>query len=54
VEKLREPASLLLLRDDPLGEERPLGRVGAQSIIASRRAIATACVRVSASSFERM
>ena len=54
VEQLGEPAPLSLLGEDPLGEKRSLGVVGAQSIIASRSAIATACVRVSASSFARM
>src|SRR5204862_90351 len=48
-----DPAPLVLLRcDQALGE---LLLVGAgQSMIASRSAIATACVRVSASSFVRM
>jgi hypothetical protein len=54
VEELREAATLLLLREEPLGEERPLRVVCGQSIIASRSAMATACVRVSASSFARM
>jgi hypothetical protein len=37
------------------GCDQPVERVAvAQSMIASRRAIATACVRVSASSFVRM
>ena len=57
VEEEREPPPLVLLGGDQLfGEPCPFGRVvlGAQSMIASRNAIATACVRVSASSFARM
>jgi len=54
VEELGEPPALLLLGEDPLPQEGALGLVGGQSIIASRSAIATACVRVSASSFARM
>ena len=41
VQQLSEPAALLLLREDPLGEEGALGVVR-QSIIASRSAMATA------------
>ncbi len=54
MEELRDAPALLLLRQHALGEERSLGLVHGQSIIASRSAIATACVRVSASSFARM
>jgi hypothetical protein len=53
VEQLSEPAALLLLRENPFREKRALGVVG-QSIIASRSAMATAWVRVSASSLARM
>jgi len=54
VDQLGDTAALLLLGEHALGEERSLGVVRRQSIIASRSAIATACVRVSASSFARM
>src|SRR2546428_57562 len=60
VQEERKPAPLVLLGGDQLlGEARLLGGVsldvrGRQSIIASRSAIATACVRVSASSLVRM
>ena len=54
VEELRESSAFLLLGQDPLGEEGALGVVRGQSIIASRSAMATAWVRVSASSFARM
>jgi hypothetical protein len=50
VELLRDPSPLGPLREQPLGEQM----VVAQSIIASRSAMATACVRVSASSLARM
>ena len=53
VEQLGEPAALVPLRAQPLARGG-VGRGFAQSIIASRSAIATACVRVSASSFARM
>ena len=53
VDQLGEPAALVALGAEPLGERPAAGVVG-QSIIASRNAIATACVRVSASSFARM
>ena len=54
--RLGAVAPLLLLGEDALGKERPLGLFSSagQSIIASRSAMATACVRVSASSFARM
>jgi len=62
VDQFAEAPALVLLGDEPLVERRPRVLVGArrvaerggQSIIASRSAIATACVRVSASSFTRM
>src|SRR5207342_2179168 len=54
VEQLGEPPAFLLLSEDPLRDEGSFGVVGRQSMIASRSAIATACVRVSASSFARM
>ena len=50
VELLGDPPPLGPLGEQPLGEQV----VVAQSIIASRSAMATACVRVSASSFARM
>ena len=50
VELLCDPSSLRTLRKETLGDEM----VAAQSIIASRSAMATAWVRVSASSFARM
>ena len=53
VDQLGEPPPLVALGAEPLRERPALGVVG-QSIIASRKAIATACVRVSASSFVRM
>ena len=53
VDQLGQPAPLVALGAEPLGE-RPAVGVVRQSIIASRRAIATAWVRVSASSFVRM
>src|SRR4029079_355301 len=49
VQEERDAPPLVLLRRDQAVEP-----VVAQSMIASRRAIATACVRVSASSFVRM
>ena len=54
VDQLGEPPSLVALGAKPLGERPAVGVVVGQSIIASRSAIATACVRVSASSFVRM
>ena len=55
MDQLGKPPPLVALGTEPL-RERPAFGVGrvAQSIIASRNAIATACVRVSASSFVRM
>ncbi len=53
VQELSESPALLLLGENPFGETRALGVVG-QSIIASRSAMATAWVRVSASSLARM
>ena len=53
VDELGESAPLVSLGTKPF-DERSAVRVVRQSIIASRRAIATACVRVSASSFVRM
>ncbi len=53
MEELSEPSALFLLGENSLRESRSLGVVG-QSIIASRSAMATAWVRVSASSFARM
>src|SRR6187431_218697 len=54
VDELGDASPLLLLGEHALDEKRSLRVVGAQSIIASRSAMATACVRVSASSFARM
>ncbi len=53
VDELGQPPALVTLGAEPLCE-RPAAVVVGQSIIASRNAIATACVRVSASSFVRM
>src|SRR5258708_23953413 len=56
VEEERDPAALVLLRGDQAFREpvELAAGLSAQSMIASRSAIATACVRVSASSFARM
>ena len=54
MQELGDPSALLLLGQHALREERSLGVLHGESIIASRSAIATACVRVSASSFARM
>jgi hypothetical protein len=53
VDQLGKPPTLVTFGPQPL-PERPAVGVLRQSIIASRRAIATAWVRVSASSFVRM
>ena len=54
VDELGKPAPLVALGPQALAEAIVAARALAQSIIASRSAIATACVRVSASSFARM
>src|SRR5581483_10785975 len=48
VDQLCDAPALLLLGEEPLVERRPVAGPGAQSIIASRSAMATAWVRVSA------